>query len=104
MRIERGFTAELPSGKSVFIIDKDRAKCSCSLAVDLDLGRVPEQRPTDERGERELLNRLRAYSVCYIMDRCHCINLGKPAMMPENDVRTAKYSLDYTQTDALLTS
>lgn len=58
-----------------------------SLAVDLDLGRAPSIKPTDERGEREVLNRLRTYIVCYIIDRCFCINLGKPTMMPENDVR-----------------
>ncbi|KAI0087537.1 hypothetical protein BDY19DRAFT_994860 [Irpex rosettiformis] len=64
------------------------------LAVDLDLGRVPDHKPTDERVERELLNRLRAYAVCYIMDRCHCINLGKPAMMPENElIRNASTQL-----------
>ncbi|KAI0686308.1 hypothetical protein BC835DRAFT_1420504 [Cytidiella melzeri] len=71
------------------------------LAVDLDLGRVPSSKPADERGERELLNRLRVYAVCYTMDRCYCLNLGKPAMMPENElirsVSTELYGWKYGQ-------
>ncbi|KAJ3537444.1 hypothetical protein NM688_g6690 [Phlebia brevispora] len=53
------------------------------LAIDLDLGRPPVVKPTDERGEREVLNRLRTYIICYIVDRSFGINLGKPFMVPE---------------------
>ena len=60
---------------------------SPSVAVDLDLGRLPTTKATDERGEREMLNRLRTYVVCFIIDRCFAMNLGKPTMRPENEVR-----------------
>ncbi|PSS11025.1 hypothetical protein PHLCEN_2v3321 [Hermanssonia centrifuga] len=56
------------------------------LAIDLDLNRPPSVKPTDERSEREILNRLRTYVVCYIMDRCFCINLGKAFMVPEDEL------------------
>lgn len=55
--------------------------------MDLELHRVPAQRPADERAQREVLNRLRTYVTCYIIDRSFCINLGKPFMMPEEEVR-----------------
>lgn len=57
------------------------------LAIDLELHRVPSVMPTDERGQREVLNRLRTHIICYVIDRCFCINLGKPFMIPEDDVR-----------------
>ncbi len=57
------------------------------LAIDLDLGRPPLVRPADERGAREVLNRLRTYIICYIVDRSFGINLGKPFMVPEVEVR-----------------
>ena len=56
------------------------------LALDLELHRVPETMPTDERGQREVLNRLRTHIICFIIDRCFCINLGKPFMIPEDEV------------------
>lgn len=55
--------------------------------MELNLNRIPDVKPTDERGQRELLNRLRTWVVCYVLDRCMCLNLGKPFMMPEDDVR-----------------
>ena len=57
------------------------------MAMELNLNRIPDVKPTDERGQRELLNRLRTWVVCYVLDRCMCLNLGKPFMMPEDDVR-----------------
>ena len=60
---------------------------TASLAIDLDLYRVPEVMPSDERGEREVLNRLRTYICIYIADRGTCLNLGKPFMVPEVEVR-----------------
>lgn len=57
-----------------------------SLAIDLELHRVPSAMPADERGQREVLNRLRTHIICYVIDRCFCINLGKPFMIPEDDV------------------
>ena len=60
----------------------------CRLAIDLELNRVPSAMPADERGQREVLNRLRTYVICYVIDRCFCINLGKPFMIPEDDVST----------------
>ncbi|KAH8092166.1 hypothetical protein BXZ70DRAFT_898356 [Cristinia sonorae] len=56
------------------------------LGIELNLNRMPKTMPTDERGERELLNRLRTWIICYIMDRCICINLGKPFMVPEDEI------------------
>ncbi|KAI0791090.1 hypothetical protein C8Q75DRAFT_816566 [Abortiporus biennis] len=56
------------------------------LGIELNLNRIPAEKPTDERNQRELLNRLRTWIICYIMDRCICINLGKPFMVPEDDV------------------
>lgn len=57
-----------------------------SLGIELNLNRMPSVKPTDERNERELLNRIRTWIICYIMDRCICINLGKPFMIPEDEV------------------
>lgn len=62
------------------------------LGIELNLNRMPVHKPTDERNERELLNRLRTWIICYIMDRCICINLGKPFMIPEDEVRTPPMS------------
>ncbi len=64
------------------------------LAIDLDLNRPPSVKPTDERSEREILNRLRTYVVCYIMDRCFCINLGKAFMVPEDEVTPSFKEVD----------
>ena len=44
---------------------------------------MPETMPADERGEREVLNRLRTFIICYIADRNACLNLGKPFTVPE---------------------
>lgn len=56
------------------------------LAIELNLNRLPRVKPTNERDERELLNRTRTWIICYIMDRCICVNLGKPFMVPEDDL------------------
>ncbi|EKM52424.1 uncharacterized protein PHACADRAFT_30944 [Phanerochaete carnosa HHB-10118-sp] len=56
------------------------------LALDLELHRVPETMPADERAQREALNRLRTHIICFIIDRCFCINLGKPFMIPEDEL------------------
>ncbi|THH33350.1 hypothetical protein EUX98_g804 [Antrodiella citrinella] len=56
------------------------------LGIELNLNRMPTTMPTDERNERELLNRLRTWIICYIMDRCICVNLGKPFMVPEDEI------------------
>ena len=61
------------------------------LALDLELHRVPETMPADERAQREVLNRLRTHIICFIIDRCFCINLGKPFMIPEEDVSMLPY-------------
>ncbi|KAI0073211.1 hypothetical protein K474DRAFT_1603752 [Panus rudis PR-1116 ss-1] len=55
------------------------------LGIELNLSRVPPVKPANERDERELLNRTRTWIICYIMDRCICVNLGKPFMVPEDD-------------------
>ncbi|KAI0073841.1 hypothetical protein K474DRAFT_134101 [Panus rudis PR-1116 ss-1] len=56
------------------------------LAIELNLNRIPAVQPSDERGERELLNRLRTWILCFIIDRCIGVNLGKPFMIPEDDL------------------
>lgn len=48
--------------------------------------------PTDERRQREVLNRLRTHIICYIIDRSFCLNLGKPFMIPEDEVYDTHFS------------
>ncbi|TCD60645.1 hypothetical protein EIP91_009746 [Steccherinum ochraceum] len=64
------------------------------LAIELNLNRVPDMKPTDERNQRELLNRIRTWITCYVMDRCVGVNLGKPFMIPEDGlIRNAEEHL-----------
>lgn len=56
------------------------------LGIELNLNRPPSSPPITEREEREYLNRTRTWIICYIMDRCICVNLGKPFMIPEDEV------------------
>lgn len=56
------------------------------LAIELNLNQVPDRKATNERAERELLNRFRTWIICYLVDRLVCTNLGKPFMIPEDEV------------------
>ena len=56
------------------------------LGTELNLSRIPEGDPADERQEREILNRTRMWLMCYIMDRCLSIQSGKAWMVQEDHV------------------
>ncbi|KAH9886688.1 hypothetical protein C8Q73DRAFT_748860 [Cubamyces lactineus] len=68
--------------------EEDRAWCytgiAFRLATELNLSRIPEGDPVDERQEREILNRTRMWLMCYIMDRCLSIQSGKAWMVQED--------------------
>ncbi|THH32188.1 hypothetical protein EUX98_g1983 [Antrodiella citrinella] len=67
------------------------------LAMDLSLNRLPDDKPTAERSQREILNRTRTWLSCFILDRCICVNVGKPFMMPDDDIvrQAAKNMLNW---------
>ncbi|KAI8996283.1 hypothetical protein BD414DRAFT_575643 [Trametes punicea] len=68
--------------------EEDRAWCytgiAFRLATELNLSRIPDGDPADERQERETLNRTRMWLMCYIMDRCLSIQSGKAWMVQED--------------------
>ncbi|KAI0772374.1 hypothetical protein BD413DRAFT_603880 [Trametes elegans] len=68
--------------------EEDRAWCytgiAFRLATELNLSRIPEGPPADERQEREQHNRTRMWLMCYIMDRCLSIQSGKAWMVQED--------------------
>ncbi|KAI0794903.1 hypothetical protein C8Q75DRAFT_803748 [Abortiporus biennis] len=55
------------------------------LAIELNLNRLPPVSPSDERAEREQLNRMRTWLNCFTMDRYACVNLCKPCMIPDDE-------------------
>ncbi|KAI0830360.1 hypothetical protein BC628DRAFT_1408462 [Trametes gibbosa] len=75
--------------------EEDRAWCYTGIAfrlgTELNLSRIPDGQPQDERQEREILNRTRMWLMCYIMDRCLSIQSGK-AWMVQEDLTVRKVS------------
>ena len=63
------------------------------LATELNLSRTPKTKPANEREEREILNQTRAWITCFVMDRCMSIQLGKPWMIPEDQVSSCLSNL-----------
>ena len=57
------------------------------LATELNLSRIQEPF-ADERQERESHNRTRMWLLCFVMDRCLSIHLGRAWMVQEDAVRT----------------
>ena len=57
------------------------------LATELHLSRIQESF-ADERQERESHNRTRMWLLCFVMDRCLSIHLGRAWMVQEDAVRT----------------
>ncbi|KAI0369514.1 hypothetical protein BV20DRAFT_1078089, partial [Pilatotrama ljubarskyi] len=93
--------------------EEDRAWCytgiAFRLATELNLSRIPDGQPVDERQEREILNRTRMWLMCYIMDRCLSIQSGKAWMVQEDlTVRNASQWLQrykfHNSCDGYLTS
>lgn len=54
------------------------------IATDLSLHQVSEIRPTTERQERELLNRIRVWMICFNLDRSTATQFGKPSTIKED--------------------
>ncbi|KAL7278771.1 hypothetical protein ACG7TL_007779 [Trametes sanguinea] len=93
--------------------EEDRAWCytgiAFRLATELNLSRIPDGDPGDERQEREIMNRTRMWLMCYIMDRCLSIQSGKAWMVQEDHtVRNVSQWLQrykfHNQCDGYLTS
>ena len=57
------------------------------LATELNLSRIQEPF-ADERQERESHNRTRMWLLCFVMDRCLSIHLGRAWMVQEDSVCT----------------
>ncbi|KAI0041669.1 hypothetical protein FA95DRAFT_1565152 [Auriscalpium vulgare] len=55
------------------------------LAVELNLNSISALRPSDERHERELLNRYRTWMICCIMDGSMSLEMGKPPICRDED-------------------
>lgn len=55
-----------------------------SLATDLNLHQVSPIKPTTERQEREMLNRVRLWLNCYNLDRSTATQYGKPNSIKED--------------------
>lgn len=64
-----------------------RLRLSPRLATELNLSRIPDGQPPDERQEREILSRTRMWLLCYIIDRFLSIHSGKAWMVQEDEVR-----------------
>ncbi|KAF5345063.1 hypothetical protein D9758_010418 [Tetrapyrgos nigripes] len=54
------------------------------IATDLNLHHPPATKPQDERQEREMLNRMRVWMICFNLDRSTATQFGKPSTIKEN--------------------
>ena len=57
--------------------------CS-SIATDLNLHQMPNIKPTSERQEREIINKIRVWLNCYNLDRSTATQFGKPSTIKED--------------------
>jgi len=56
------------------------------VATDLNLHQTLPAKPTNEREERELLNRVRVWMNCYVLDRSGSIYNGRPFTFQEDHI------------------
>ncbi|KAI6100455.1 hypothetical protein EV401DRAFT_1877551 [Pisolithus croceorrhizus] len=56
------------------------------IATDLNLHQAFEIQPTTERQERELLNRIRVWMICFNLDRSTATQFGKPSTIKEDHI------------------
>ncbi|KAI0683838.1 fungal-specific transcription factor domain-containing protein, partial [Cytidiella melzeri] len=54
------------------------------IATDLNLHHVPTTKPTSERHEREIMNRIRVWLNCYNLDKSTATQFGKPSTIKED--------------------
>ncbi|SJL15610.1 uncharacterized protein ARMOST_19113 [Armillaria ostoyae] len=74
-----------------------------SIATTLYLNRTAKINSASENEEREYLNRVRVWQICFLLDQAVAIQLGKPYMMKEDTIihhlgewrRQSQYNLDY---------
>jgi hypothetical protein len=55
-----------------------------SMAIDLNLHVTPTTKPKTEKEEREQLNRLRLWMICFQTDLNMAAHYGKPVSLKEN--------------------
>ena len=58
--------------------------CAHSIATDLNLHQMPTVKPTSERQEREIINKIRVWMNCYNLDRSTATQFGKPSTIKED--------------------
>lgn len=56
------------------------------IATDLNLHQAFDIQPTTERQERELLNRIRVWMICFNLDRSTATQFGKPSTIKEDHI------------------
>ncbi|KAK0471072.1 hypothetical protein IW261DRAFT_912826 [Armillaria novae-zelandiae] len=73
-----------------------------SIATALRLDQIPKINPATENEEREYLNRLRVWQLCFQIDRGAAVQYGRPWMMEDIIIRhsaewyeQSHYALDY---------
>lgn len=54
------------------------------IATDLNLHHVSTTLPKTEKQEREMLNKIRVWMVCFNLDRSTATQFGKPATIKED--------------------
>lgn len=73
------------------------------IATDLNLHLLPATKPHNEKQEREVLNRMRVWMMCFNLDRSTATQFGKPSTIKEDYIiRTSaewynksQYNLDF---------
>ncbi|KAI0084549.1 hypothetical protein BDY19DRAFT_970897 [Irpex rosettiformis] len=73
------------------------------IATDLNLHHMPTVKPTSERHEREIMNRIRVWLNCYNLDKSTATQFGKPSTIKEDFIvrksdewyRTSPYNHPY---------
>lgn len=74
-----------------------------SIATDLNLHQLPTTKPTNEKQEREILNRIRVWQICFNLDRSTATQFGKPSTIKEDSIirhsadwyKKSPYNVDY---------
>lgn len=73
------------------------------IATDLNLHQLPTTKPTNEKQEREILNRIRVWQICFNLDRSTATQFGKPSTIKEDSIirhsadwyKKSPYNLEY---------
>ncbi|THH12044.1 hypothetical protein EW146_g7836 [Bondarzewia mesenterica] len=78
VRISRRYCLDLLTWISDWI------QWACRIATDLNLHQLSSAKPQNEKQEREMLNRVRVWQICFNLDRSTATQFGKPTTIKED--------------------